>query len=217
MSSTSNTNKNYYGPKRRRKVKDSKIARVARKVAQQEIAKNEQDEVERKFHDKEIPSGTTAGTAGFVTHLSAIGNGTGYNERVGQLVKVMSLQFRMILTAADSSNAMRTIIFRWFDNTAPVVADVLQALPVGATTHPLSNISIDNRHKIQIMYDNMFALDADDPIQVDKAFIKRNMNVNWEVDDTVSMGHIYFLAVSDSTTVSHPGIHAMFRLRYTDQ
>lgn len=214
---TTNTNKNYYGRRKGRRKKDTKLARIARKVAQQEIAKNEQTEVEKKFWDKEVASATSISSSGFVTHLTNVAPGDDYNDRIGIMIKAVSLQFRMLLTVADTTNIVRIIIFRWFRATTPTTALVLEQLPTGGAISPLSMINVENRRVVQIMYDNLFPLDSDDPIKVDKAFFKKNMKISFAPDDSVDLGHIYFLAISDSVAVSHPTVHANFRLRYTDQ
>lgn len=224
MSSTSNTYKNFSGRKRRKRrttFQDRKIAKIASQVYEQKEAA----EVELKLHDQEFQS--TVGISGVTHLLSGIAVGTGYNERVGAQVLGKSLLFRYQLTAADVSNIMRVIIFRWFDDTSPTPGMVLEVGPSSATINPLSPILYDNRDKIQILHDNLHSLNISAVYynagatvyprpQVDKMYIKRNMKIRWQTDDTVDEGHIYALFVSDSTLVGHPAYHFYSRLRYTD-
>ena len=151
-------------------------------------------------------------SSGIINHLSAIPNGTGFNERVGLKVKGKSIQIRLELIRADSTQLMRVIVFRWFCQSTPTVGDILEGTP-----WPLNATSVNRAGEYQIMYDNMFALSASTNANfVDKFFIERPMNITFTTADAVDLGHVYLLAISDSIAVTHPTISYWSRLRYTD-
>lgn len=219
MSQTSNPHKNFYGKKRRRKKKltnmDRRTMRLANQVVEQKLSRVQ----ELKLYDKEIQPGTNVSSSGFLTILTnTISPGDGPTNREGASVMMKSLLVRYNLIGADTTNILRVIIFRWLDDTMPVVTSVLDVLSTSLIVWPTCPINFDNRKKISVLYDQLHALTdtASNSSQVEKLYIKRNLKINWKKDNSEDGGHIYLLAISDSTGLSHPTIHAQSRLRFTD-
>lgn len=211
---TTSTNKNFYGKKRRKRMPKSRQVRLIQKVVQTEIAKHDEKEVEHKY--KDLGASDSVGITGTIQHLSNIAQGSTYETHVGVQAKATSLQMRLTITAADSVNVVRIIIFRFFDGTTPVATDILQNLVSSANLHPLSMLNMDNRKTFQVLYDNSYVVDTDDSILVDKFYIKRNMKLSWKEDNSRDVGHIYMLAISDSAIAAHPTLLWESRLRFTD-
>lgn len=215
MSQTSYPYKNKYNTRRYKKRKDTKLARVARSVAKQEIAKNEAVELEHKFHDIEVNDNPS--TSGVITHLSNITQGTTYKQRIADQIKGTSIQFRYQVTVSDTTNVMRIVVFRWFEPTVPGVGDILAIGLSTGTFLPISPINVSNRKFIQVLFDNLITINSTNLENVDKTFIKRNMNIDWKTDGARNKGHLYVLTLSDSIATPHPYFHSIFRLRFTDQ
>lgn len=217
MASTSNTFKNNYGRKKRRgrqrtTRQDKKIAKIASDV----FEAKQKSETELKYIDIDGLTSTAIPNTGIIHHLSPCTEGTGYDERIGLKIKGKNLLLRFQLIHSDSTQMVRVMVIRWFCSTTPVVSDVVFT-PSASTPWPLNPLNIDNSKEIQVLYDNLFALSTNTNANiVDKVFIGRPMHISFETDDTRDNGHLYLIAVSDSTAVSHPSITYWSRLRFTD-
>lgn len=213
---TSNPTKNNYGRRRKRRGRDNKVARIARKVALQEIAKKETEEVERKFYDQEASGSVGVDLSGVVMYVSGIGQGYASNNRIGNLVRGTSLQLRYQLSHGGADTIVRFIVFRWFKDGVPAVTDVLADGPSAGQVVPLSMLQLSHTPYLQILYDNSFVLTTDRALIVDKLYINRAMKISWDSASVRESGHIYILMVSDRAT-SLPGYNVVSRLRFSDQ
>lgn len=213
---TTSTNKNYYGSKRRGKtLPKTKNVQLIQKVVKTELARKEEREVERKYLDN--GANISVSTSGDIQFLSGAALGNAFNNHIGVQAKATSLQMRYQISVQDAFNMVRVIIFRFFDGTTPVPSDILNQLTSSATLHPLSLLNMDNRKTFQVLFDNTYVVDTDDPVVVDKFYIEKNMYLSWKEDNSRDVGHIYMLSISDSAISSHPTLLYESRLRFMDQ
>lgn len=212
--STTNTNKNYYGRRKRHGKKPSK--RLTQQV-NQILAAKEAKEVELKYRDREYTGSAGIDTAGVILPLSDPQTGTSTSQLIGRTFLIKSILVRYQLFVADSYNSVRVIIFRWNNNSIPTVPDVLEDYSTSATAGPLSPIRIENSSNIQVLYSNIFALSQGVvDTSVDKLYIQKNIRAEYNDDGSKGIGHVYMLIVSDSIAVSHPTYTVISRCRYLD-
>lgn len=216
MSTTSNPYKNTYG-KKRRKMKLNRQDQKMLKIAKMAIKQSEVQDTELKLFDKEIVPGTNVTSAGFITVLSnTIATGVTNKTRVGHQINMKSLLVRYNLTIGDTTNIIRCIVFRWNAPSSPSVTDILELIPSSSIVWPLSPLKYEERMNIQVLYDQLHALSADNGSHVEKLYIKKDLKINWDDSANPINGHVYFLAISDSTSSFHPTIGLASRLRFID-
>lgn len=214
MASTLNPYKKNY-VKRQRNAINTRSERKIAKVCKQVIQQHEAQEVEKKYHDLAAAPGGAGSTGVFYSFTSTIPEGTGSEQRIGQQVTVKSLQVRYRLLYQDTTNLMRVIIFRWFQQGTPSLSQILQDTVTVPWISPTNRLLSEF---INVMYDNLVTLDATNNFQyVDKIFIKKNMNVTFDDAGNPDYGHVYMLVLSDSAAIPHPTIEFYSRVRFTDQ
>ena len=98
----------------------------------------------------------TFNTSGTLYSLSTVGQGLDYNERVGNSIKLQSIdvRYRIFMNTSSGNTVVRVIILRDLDGygTAPAISDILQD-GVGTATAPLAEIDFLNRKRFSILYD----------------------------------------------------------------
>lgn len=222
MFTTTSKAKNSYGGRKKRYKKKSRFDRRVEKVATRVVAKQLEEEVEMKAYDRAEIINTVPDTGAIYSLSNTLPQGTGFNQRIGDKIKIKSLYCRVecVANSAATFNNLRVIIFRWLSQGSPVVGDILQ-LTTGATIRHLSQLNYENRRLYQIKYDNTYLLSdntaVDIPaVQIDKFFIKNFGDAYWETAATNPVsGHVYMLVISDSPT-NLPQIAMTPRVKYTD-
>lgn len=202
---------------------------VIRKVARKKGSKlnpRQKTQVKRLIGNKEehkeidttillSPSNT-----GVIQQVSLPIQGQAYNERDGDDISLQSLHYRFNFVAADATNYLRMIIFRWHNNNAvavPTTADVLQT--VSATAYPNNQKVVDG--SVQILLDRAYALNLNGNASMavsSKLFGKRlgRKKLGFNAAATTGNNQIYFLWISDSAAIGHPAVGGTIRLIYTD-
>lgn len=214
---TANTNKNFYGKKKRKVRSTAQTKRIA-KVVNQVLDQKEKHEVELKFHDLNQPPGVIGGAGAIFALTSTIALGNTSLTREGKQINVKSLLLRYQCVYADPENLMRILIFRYFKPGIPTVADILQEQFSGFTNPYMSAIRRDNTEYIRVMYDNLIALDSlAHPQQVDKLYMALNAKCQWSETSVADYGHIWLLAIGDSNVTPSPSLQFNCRVRFTDQ
>lgn len=180
-----------------------------RKIAKQA----QRQEQELNFHIYEL-SGTVS-TIGTIGDMSVIAQGVGDQNRVGDQLSPTSMEFWYDWNIADAFNRCRVIVFRWLDNGAPGVSDIL----LGTTTLPrvFASYNKDNRSKFNVLYDKTHVgalVPASNSILSGSKSRKLTGKINYEAAGTAGNSHIYVLAITDSTTTAHPGLRFYSRINY---
>lgn len=148
-------------------------------------------------------------------------NGAG---RIGNQISVKNIQWRFTISPGDNTNFIRVIMFQFMDNstvTVPIVGDILCNYGNSPWLQP---INVLNRQKIKILFDKTYHIQTGG-----LSTITRTMNIKPPIksirftrDTTAGFpaeiikGKLYYLLVSDSGTIPHPGWINTTRLCFTD-
>jgi len=176
---------------------------------------------ELKYIDSSASAGVDSdGTAGID---SAVDQGDGKSERIGNYIKMQRYIARWQVTVADATNMMRIIMLQWKPNTASdalALTDVMESAFMGSATAPLSTFNQTNYgNYFRILYDELVCVSTDNPVVVGKIDLdlSRCAQVKFGNDASASAaGHLYLLRISDSTAISHPDFTYVGRLLYRD-
>lgn len=194
---------------------DSKIKREVQK----QIAVN----AEKKFTDRSLNlSGVD--TVGQVVNL--VGNisqgNLSVSNRIGDKIKVTSVQVRGNFAVADTTNQVRLIIYQWFnDGNVIVPSDILDATQVAAGRGVHAPFNYQNSGQYQVLYDRIFSVSSQGPAAVPFDFkikkIPRNKVKYSGASTTPVDNSIVLLQISDSGISSHPTVSWVSRVYYTDE
>lgn len=201
------------------------LSRKQRIAVRQIITKEMEEEVEKKCYDTAW-NGQPASLTPYLNDISDMGQGTGYDNRIGNTITVQSIQYRFVATIGDATNFMRLVLFQWKSDAqiAPTWDAIMQfqtaGVPIGIKDC-LSPYLVSNgvSTEFKIIKDIRFLLDTDNPQQIIEGYIDKNFIKNVHYSDSSSFfgtNHLFMMLVSDSGAVSHPTLDGFIRLRYTD-
>lgn len=188
---------------------------------------------EKKYFDYNIAYNTdiTSGGLGgsLFTNISAVPQGDGDSERIGDQLRMTSLQYKLTLDAGGASVTagnpywLRYILFRWKPdnaNDAPsVITEILEnstdvlSLPVGEDAQ---------RKKFEIIQDKFIALSGrgsgtDNWHKEIIGFEKMNGKlINFNNTGVSGSGHLYILVVATHASANVTEMAGNFRLYYTE-
>lgn len=168
---------------------------------------------------------TNAGT--MVSLLSSISRGdNGINNFRGNTINPWSLRFKYYWSTTQSYNAVRVLIFQWFDATTPALSGIVQSVATGTAT--ISPMLVTNLQYIKVLYDghHMIAPTAADGgtvlgegVACADVYIKskklKPIRFN-SGTNVVQDGCIYALLLSDDAVVSYPQCVYYSRIAFTD-
>lgn len=184
-------------------------------IAMKAYADRERKEVEvKRFVDSQTNQAISY--SGTVYNLLEPAQGDGVDERIGDVVTAKSILLRYQINHADSTNTMRIIVFKYMAPGTPSPSTILESTATtGASLEP---INWENRRDIRVLYDNLIASSTyTNATTVEKAYIKRIGKVQFDPAATTSQwGGLFLLAISDSSTVSHPLITFRSSVKYID-
>lgn len=165
--------------------------------------------------------GITVSSVGVVTPLLTVAQGTAEGERIGDHLTLKKLALRWQVTAADSSNTVRCLIFQWKQYTTPGLSDVLNLTAPDFVSIPFIapyNIVTDSSYKI--LMDRVLVVDTDDPVKWRRKTIYKGIthkiNFQGASGTSATYNQIYIAFVSDSGATSHPAVAATVDLSYKD-
>lgn len=160
-------------------------------------------------------SATGVNTTGAITQLNNIPLGTTDSTRIGDKVKVTSINFRFNCIVGDTVNFIRIIFFQWHPGTNPGVSDVLldPAQPI------TSAYSHDSRVSFRILFDRVVALSSAGPAA-------KTVIVNWRRalrkccylagSATSGQENLWVSYWSDSNAVPNPTLEMYALVNYVD-
>lgn len=166
-------------------------------------------------------NGTAAPTYGlsrFVTPDQGVDN----DERVGDVIRVKSLQLKFTYLGNAANRFLRVVVFMWKDSiTAPATLDIAEVLwPL--ISQQITNITmIYNKefgHKYTILADRTYATGSGTTIQ-DHIFIKNipKQYKNVELVGNTTYKPSFWYVMFSSDTIAAPGaVGIVERLNYTD-
>jgi len=179
--------------------------------------------IEEKYSDVGLSlNPDTSGVASCVTQLA---QGTTMNTRVGNSVKVQTLEMwgRVACnTSVTTYSLCRVVVIRDMEGqgTAPTAADVFET--VGGSSAPRQAFDWLNRKRFAILYDELFALTPLAGGQIVSTFhyrvpLEKHVFYRGTTAAAASDGEgsIYIVAVSDEAT-NTPSVNVNTRITYTD-
>lgn len=181
---------------------------------------------EKKYLDIALQSTSvslTPTTSGYFTY-TALSQGSGDTQRIGDSINVTSLHVKGYTTRADTTNIVRLIVFLWkplSSDIAPLAGSVIDSSTWSADPTQ-AYYNVDRRRKprqYKVLYDKTWYLDSDHTIipfsfnYMPKTPIKINFASG---SSTASDNQIYFQMMSDSAAASHPILLFSSRIYYTD-
>jgi hypothetical protein len=196
-------------------------AKLSRRQALQ-VKKIVGTQIEHKFKDFTVAS-TGIDAAGVVTgSCVAISQGTQATEREGDEIVLKSLFGRYSIIAADTTNFMRVIFFKWNIDSAvaaPTVADILQGTGTNPWIADLNQNNIEDG-KFQVLFDHSHSFTL-----AGNACLTRRYNIYgkklkkkrliFNTAATTGIGQFYMMLISDSVAASHPTFMWYSRVHYT--
>lgn len=219
--------KTYYKSRKYNKKSLTLDDKVRIAVAKQSALK-ERKKTDWKYTDVNANS-TNVQTSGSITSLLAnlTRGDAGLNNFDGNIVDPQAITFKYFLHTSTIRNAVRVIIFQWFDSATPVIAGILQNS--GAITATLSPILVTNKTYIKVLYDrtHQFAPTAggdttvtgEGVIDCQTVYIPgrklRPVRYN-SSSNVVQTGNLYLLLVSDDAAVPSPQINYYSRVTFSD-
>lgn len=163
-------------------------------------------DVEHKYYGTYF-SYTAISRAGSLSRLDMPPQGNAYNNRVGDEIKLTSLEFRFnayLESTSTVTHALRLIIFRWNLSTnlaTPTLASILGTS--GTVNDVLAPYNKDalRQGDFSILSDRLYSVGATSPAPARQRLLNlRNKKVVFEHAATASDNSIYILAVSDDLT-----------------
>lgn len=160
-----------------------------------------------------LPAGQS--TAGSTYDLGVVAQSDFSNGRDGNQIQPSSMTVRYSWDVGDESNICRVIIFQWFQDTTPVVSDILNDI---VNLPWLSPYKVINRGQYKILHDRIVDVHANKPIQTVTAKLRLSKRkiVYQLVDGTAGKNKPWVLVISDSTAVVHPSFTMYTRMNYRD-
>lgn len=158
--------------------------------------------VNSEVHKLDTTFSTTADSAGFVTHLTAIAQGDTVSNRTGNSVLLSYLTIKS-LWAINSLNVtafIRILIVRdkqQVGDSSPTITDILETIAV------TSHYDITTVGRFQILLDKMFDLNSNGKqthIFKKTINLKKHVRFNGTASSDIQKGGIYFIAFSDQGT-----------------
>lgn len=206
--------------------KKSKTSKTAAYNPQASVISRKKGEA--KSYDGIISS--TINSAGSIYNLwandlagSAITQGVGEAQYLGDSVTPLYITIRGLFQHADATNALRLIVFQCLGNTVPTVALLMQ---LGSGTYSgqdyslLSPVKKNTRRQFMILRDKLYVSSSEsDLVKAFKIKIPMYSLQATEFQNAaglVGTGGIYLFIQSDSTAVTHPNVRIVHRITYSD-
>ncbi len=182
------------------------------------------DKLIRMFNTEDKMFDTTQSTspdnAGIVLGLSFIRQGTAWNQRVGNSIRLLKWIFRASARSKDLSpqtSAIRAIVFSDMNNngTFPNVTDVLESAsylsPYNHTFLQRFAVIMDRLFPLSLGGDPHFALEVEEPV---------NFHVYYDGDSGTNAmyrnNNVFLLLISDQAASAAPTWLSYSRLHYVD-
>jgi len=164
---------------------------------------------------------------GNITHLSPIAQGDEDFDRVGDQIYLTKVTMRGMVTAGDTTNKVRLVVFRWNSEGTPTIAKVIRNYQgTGSDLDFLRPVNHDNKTHITVLYDKWWRLNLASAEysmnDVPFSFVRYGKRLGAkkifyeEASTTPIKGGIYALAFSDSGAVANPSVAYEMEVEYTD-
>ncbi len=156
--------------------------------------------------------------------LSAIPQGDGAEERAGDVVRLQSLDVRLLMNRVGASSTdhdlVRCVIFRWKQNSASIAPTNAR---IYETSTPLAQFHSESLPmNMTVLYDKSFVLPPiGDEFETKFQRIKLNLrNAKMQLNDTAVTGnnkiYISFVGLYSDASDAGSNVNLIARLKYTD-
>lgn len=210
--------------------KTNKKPRIARQDATVTavVRKELRKKTDWKYADYSITGGVVYNNTQPVSLLTNLTRGqTGLNSFLGNTIRPQALTIKYFATSQQESyEALRIVVFQWFDSATPATNGVLQT--DATTTALVSPTLVTNKSYIKILYDKLHIATISayeggtrgagyaEPCTV---YIpgKRLREVRYNSgSNTVQDGNIYLLALTDDTALGTVAFTMYSRITFSD-
>jgi len=173
---------------------------------------------EVKFIDVQPPNTTQPGTAGSITLLTTITQGVNISERVGDAVRLRSIQFNFVfgINAAITEYDYMSYMFVYDNQTTgstPAVTDLI------TNANPLAFKALTTMGRWTVLRKDTICMSINGPQSVHvNGFIPLNNKItrfSSATSTAVSKGAVYLMFLGANNT-NKSAINAAVRLAYTD-
>lgn len=180
---------------------------------------------EKKFFDVSAGiGGVQVDYVGIIDDLSVPAQGSTNKTRVGDKITVTSIQGVCWWEAVNNLSVVRMIIFKWYDNSVPTTAQILEV--VGDERAPISPLNHDQKVRRKVFLDKTYTLSqaADTWLRVFPFFVdlrkrgEKQSAVHFDPGAVTGMGIFYVLFITEETTGSgnEAIIRYYIRTNFTD-
>lgn len=210
--------------KREKRVLSDKQQKDVKAIVNNTLREN----VELKYYDGSPTYQYPISVTAVIFPLSVPAQGDGDTQRDGDRIKLKKIHIRgNLVYSSDVTNIVRVIWFQWKPNTTPTAAGLLLNGPSGfIDVH--SEYSHDFRQQFNILKDKTYKLIGNglaatspltsDSVQLFKFTISKGFNtqLQYAAGGVTGTNLIYYLAISDSSVISHPALTFNAKVMYTD-
>lgn len=140
------------------------------------------------------------------------------NNFEGSQIRIKSIRVRGTCYYADATNVMRIMVLQWRDSGSPVPSGIINN--TGTIAAPYGSRYWTNKKNIKVLSDQLITMDG-----VNQALGKVDIYIPgfkcrpvWfaTATDTVQSNGIFMLAISDSSTTTHPYFTWVSEIVFTD-
>jgi len=156
--------------------------------------------------------------------LSAIPQGAGQSQRIGDVIYPTRLDCRYSLSTANSDvfNTIRLVVFAWKQNSSSVTPGVSSVLENPVTMGPLSFYNYEGRLEYHVLKDIMRSMSGTgtaptvDSNIVESFTVPLSGKIVYNLGVTTGYNNLYLANISDSAITPYPILTMWFRLWYYD-
>jgi len=203
---------------------------TVRKVARQEARKAVNRDIETKHWEGSVtyaipylginvPLTYTYGSS-FPVQTSVLSQGSAYNNYVGDVIRPTYIEIRYSFVYADAYNKVGLQVFQGKGSFIPIEADASsQWTGVSTGWAPISFIPPDYDSRLKLLARRTHVVDSANYKLVTgtiKISGKRLSRIKFLQSGAIESGELFMSVISDSSTASHPGFEAAYRVYYKD-
>jgi len=172
--------------------------------------------VEKKKIDTQV-SLSPYGAAPTITHLTAIAQGNGINQRAGNSIKLNYLSMKALISYATGSSGTLTSIFiiedlQQVSDTAPAVNDIFES-----AAGSLGVLNLANLGRFRILYKKKITQDGMNARSIENfKKLKFHVRYNGANSTDIQKSGLYLVIMSNQVLSTAPLVQVHNRLAYID-
>lgn len=208
------------------KAKKRKLKPQVAKAVRSEVKRELRKAIEAKHQFGTLPQAAVE-WGGFVGDLTPMAQGVTDNQRIGDEVRVSSIQLRGVVyndgngVTVDAENTVRLIVFQWHldsQTQAPGVSGILRPTDLLTVAAPFAPWNETNRHQFRVLVDRQFTLSKNGPNAQGFRYnlTKPTRTIKYNDGATHGEDKIYYALVSDSGADTHPHVTMTWAVNYRD-